>query len=797
MKNKILIFVGIALCLSSNMHGQYCTPAVTSTGVYFYNVYFNGSGSSGIAGGLSYTGTGSQGYVNNSVSSSGTVSRYCGVSIYYHIFSCGNRGPIPYNVRIFADYNSDFDFDDAGETVYDYDYTAPDGDCASIGAAASFQVAVNAPSTIRLRMAVREGGSKATACGGYTGEIEDYSLTVAANTAPVINGAASAFVNPLKQSQTNNEGFGISQLLQSSSAGSSLQSDANTCAANGIAITSVSGPGQWQYKNGTGAWTNVGAVTVSNALLLAAGDATTLNSRLRFVPSGPGNASLDFKAWDRSTGTIGGYGNTTTGGGATAFSTASKTASLTVYSTASTASDVNVFMATMASNDNLWNVKSTSLTRNTGSLKNPDKVTTDNASGYSVDIDIDPVSNKLVWSGGSDGTKLMSSNLDGSALQTLSTGTLSYPTGVAASGSKIYVLDYGTALYSFNSDGSGMTSLTGGAGQANDLAITGDIEYANNKLYYVNSPDAINYNILETNIDGTGTTTIYTSINLLNGLAVSNGKIYWTEMDGSNNASVKSKPIAGGTVTSLVTEAGQYYSDVFVDESNSLIYLTTVDAPGFANSRIKSIPVAGGSTTRLLDLEDNSGALAFRVTVGTLPVHFISVKATRQGSGVEVQWNIAMEENVLKYVVERSPDGRNFTDAGSVYASNQNSYSWLDAQPLAGKNYYRIRAVDIDASVLYSSIVVVSMDQKEPSVSIYPTVVENRQFNLRFENAGKGTYTISAINAAGQNVFSKNIIQTGGSSVETIKLPSNMAAGVYRMRISGKDNAWTETVILK
>jgi hypothetical protein len=797
MKNKIYLFVGLTLCISASLKGQYCTPAVTNTGVYFYNVYFSGSGSSGITGGLTYTATGSQGYVNNSVTSSGTVSRYCGVSIYYHVFSCGNRGPIPYNVRIFADYNSDLDFDDAGEIVYDYDYTAPDGDCASIGAPASFQVAVNAPSTIRLRMAVREGGSKATACGGYIGEIEDYSLTVSANTAPVINGAVSAFVNSLKQSQINNDGFGISQLLQSSSAGTSMQSDANTCAGNGIAITSFSGPGQWQYKNGTGAWTNVGAVSVSNALLLAAGDATTLNSRLRFVPAGAGSASFDFKAWDRSTGTIGAYANASAGGGATAFSTTSKTASLTVYSNAATASDVNVFMATMANNDNLWNVKSTSLTRNTGSLKNPDKITSDNASGYSVDIDIDPVSNKLIWSGGSDGTKLMTSNLDGSALQTLSSGTLSYPTGVAASGSKIYVLDYGTALYSFNADGSGMTNLTGGAGQASDIAITGDIEYANNKLYYVNSPDATNYNILETNIDGTGTTIIYTSTSLLNGLAISNGKIYWTEMDGTNNASAKSKPIAGGTVTNLVTEAGQYYSDIFVDEANSFIYLTTVDAPGFTNSRIKSIPIAGGSTTRLLDLEDNSGALAFRVISNVLPVHFISVKATRQGSDIEVQWNIAMEENVLKYVVERSSDGRNFSDVGSVYASNQSSYTWLDAQPLPGKNYYRIRAVDIDASVLYSSIVVISMDKKEPSVSVYPTVVENRQFNLRFENAEKGTYTISAINAAGQNVFSKNIIQTGGNSVEAIKLPSGMAAGVYKVRISGKDKAWTETVILK
>ncbi|MEO5563127.1 MAG: GEVED domain-containing protein [Chitinophagaceae bacterium] len=797
MKNKVLHFVVAALCVTTTIHGQYCTPAVTSTGVYFYNVYFSGTGSSGITGGTPWTNTGSQGYINNSITPSGTVNRYCDINVYYHILSCGNRGTVPYNVRVFADYNNDFDFDDAGEIIYDYDYTAPDGDCASVGAAASFHVAVNAPPTVRLRWAVREGGAKATPCGGYVGEIEDYSLTVTANAAPVINGAATSYVNSLKESQTTNDGFSILQLLQSSMPGTAMTTDANICATSGIAVTAVNGTGQWQYKNGTGAWTNVGAVSVSNALLLAANDIYTPNSRLRFVPSGAGTASFDFKAWDRSSGTIGGYANTTTSGGTTAFSTAVKSTSLTVYSSASTTSDVNVYMAALTNDENLWNVKSTSLTRTSGTFKNPDKVTSDNITGYSMDIDLDNISNKVVWAGGNDGSKLMRSNLDGTAMQTLSTGLLSYPTGVAASGSKVFVIDYGTAIYSFNADGSGMVALTSGAGQANDISITGDIEYSNNKIYYVNSPDAVNYNIVQANSNGTGSVIVYTSTNLLNGLAVTNNTLYWTEMDGSNNASVKSKPVAGGAVTNLVTEAGQYYSDVFADENNSLVYITAVDAPGMATCRIKSVPIAGGTTTRVLDMEDNVGSIAFRVTQNTLPVHFLNVKATRQGSNIKVEWNIAMEENVLKYVVERSGDGRQFSDAGSVYASNQSSYSWLDVQPLAGKNYYRIRSVDIDGSVMYSSIVVVDMGKTEPVITIYPTIVENKQFNLRLENVTAGTYILSAVNAGGQQVLSKTVVHGGGSSVETIKLPQSMAAGVYKIRIAGKEEVWVETVIVK
>lgn len=796
MKAKILLLGLAVICSVTAIRAQYCTPTVTSTGVYLYNVYFNGTGTSGITSGVAWTGTGSQGYANNSASSSGTVSRYCSISMYYHVFSCGNRGNIPYNVRIFADYNGDFDFDDAGEIVYDYDYTAPNGDCASVGTGASFQLAPNAPSSVRLRWAVREGGAKATPCGGYVGEIEDYTLTLAANVAPAMNAAAVPFANAIKESQTNNDGFSIQQLLNSAP-GQTMFSDGNTCTPMGVAITAVTGSGQWQYKTGSGAWTNIGSVSSTSALLLNGQDNSTPGYRLRFVPSGAGTATISFKGWDGTVGSAGSAGNVSVTGGSTAYTNGTKTLSLTIYSNASTSADVSAYMATAAASAGSYNVKAASLNRTTGDFKNPESITTDNVNGYSYDIDIDNVSNKLIWAGGSDGTRLMRSNLDGSSVQTIATG-LGYPTGVAVGDNKIFVADYGTAIYSYNLDGSNPTAITGNAGQANDISITSDIEYSNNKIYYVNSPDAIDFNIVQANADGTASTILYTTnTNVINGLSVTGTTIYWTEMDGSGNAMVKSKLITGGAASTLVTEANMFYTDVFADESNSKIYMNVADAGTFANSRIKSIPLAGGAATRLLDLEDVPGAIVFRSVLGTLPVHFIDVKAFKVNDDVKVEWNIAQEENVLKYVVERSGDGRQFSDVGFVLANNQTNYSWLDQQPLAGKNYYRIRAVDIDGKLTYSSIVVVDMSKDETRITIYPTVTENRQFNLRLESAPSGTYTLTAINAAGQHVYTKTIIHSGGSSVQDIRLPGTTPAGVYKIRVMGKEKSWVETIIVK
>ena len=88
----------------------------------------------------------------------------------------------------------------------------------------------------------------------------------------------------------------------------------------GLAIVGADNSnGTWQYTlNGTD-WFNIGSVSASNALLLAA-DATTA---FRFVPNANWNGTtglLQYKAWDQTSGTAGTYVDASVSGGTTAFS---------------------------------------------------------------------------------------------------------------------------------------------------------------------------------------------------------------------------------------------------------------------------------------------------------------------------------------------------------------------------------------------------------------------------------------------------------------------------------------------
>ena len=104
----------------------------------------------------------------------------------------------------------------------------------------------------------------------------------------------------------------ISSIMQNS------VTDVDTNAARGIALTTVQGSGRrFSYSLDHGAtWHDVSTVTASSALLLRAEDL------LKFTPASAngGIITIDYRAWDQTTGTAGTQVNTTVSGGSTAFS---------------------------------------------------------------------------------------------------------------------------------------------------------------------------------------------------------------------------------------------------------------------------------------------------------------------------------------------------------------------------------------------------------------------------------------------------------------------------------------------
>ena len=126
--------------------------------------------------------------------------------------------------------------------------------------------------------------------------------------------------------------------------------------------------------------------------------------------------------------------------------------------------------------------------------------------------------------------------------------------------------------------------------------------------------------------------------------------------------------------------------------------------------------------------------------------------------------------------------------ASNVIAANNNglanNYSWLDGQPLAGYNYYRVKTVGIKGQVQYSKVVKVWEGDSQRGIAVFPNPVAKGLLHLLFNNQPEGKYTIRLINKWGQVVYSKQIQHANtGRSSEGITIDEYMAHGVYRLEV--------------
>ncbi|WP_207492084.1 fibronectin type III domain-containing protein [Aridibaculum aurantiacum] len=197
----------------------------------------------------------------------------------------------------------------------------------------------------------------------------------------------------------------------------------------------------------------------------------------------------------------------------------------------------------------------------------------------------------------------------------------------------------------------------------------------------------------------------------------------------------------------------------------------------------------------------SSAADRFRVvfqTAAVLPVTITAVKAYQQNNNIQVDWSVAGETDMAQYEVEKSADGRSFTKAVSVAARNTTSigsYGWVDANPLNGANYYRIRSISRNGQKTLSQTVKVVVGKTTSTIAIFPNPVAGDQLSLQVQ-LPKGSYTISLINSVGQRVLNQTFLHGGGAAAQTLQL-MQVPKGLYQLQVTGEGQVFTQSLLKK
>jgi hypothetical protein len=173
-----------------------------------------------------------------------------------------------------------------------------------------------------------------------------------------------------------------------------------------------------------------------------------------------------------------------------------------------------------------------------------------------------------------------------------------------------------------------------------------------------------------------------------------------------------------------------------------------------------------------------------------LPVSFITFEAKKTAGGVQLTWKVGGEENVARYEVERSTDGKNFAKVGTLSINGKNTYTYFDANS-STTAYYRIKNVDNDAKFKYSTITRIANGKASIVLKAFPQPVLNQltiQHPVIIQNE-----LITVSGADGREVKS---IKPATGSMQTYIDMTGLQKGIYMIRFnSGDGSAETMKVI--
>jgi hypothetical protein len=165
----------------------------------------------------------------------------------------------------------------------------------------------------------------------------------------------------------------------------------------------------------------------------------------------------------------------------------------------------------------------------------------------------------------------------------------------------------------------------------------------------------------------------------------------------------------------------------------------------------------------------------------TLPVKLTSFAANKLGTAVQLKWTTASEQNNFHFDIERSTDGKVFSNIGRRSgAGNSNvaiDYSFSDYNPAAGINYYRLNQVDLDGKATLSNPIAVNMGFEGLAMQVfYSANAADLKINITSDQDSKGQFIVYSV--SGQKIVEQSLTLTKGNNDFSISMP-DFGSGVY------------------
>ncbi len=187
---------------------------------------------------------------------------------------------------------------------------------------------------------------------------------------------------------------------------------------------------------------------------------------------------------------------------------------------------------------------------------------------------------------------------------------------------------------------------------------------------------------------------------------------------------------------------------------------------------------------------------SYNPSTSPLPIELLFFNVKQANNGHLLEWATASELNFNYFSIEHSIDGKTFKEIEQVKGygntKERKDYSFENRNALLGKNYYRLKSVDLDGYSEYSKVVLMEYaGEKKFVVAPNPSPGSSINFLLNFVPAENTYVTIFDNSGMVIGVYKPT------DSFQVIAFENNLTSGLYFAKLVTKDYVKVERFVVR
>jgi len=191
------------------------------------------------------------------------------------------------------------------------------------------------------------------------------------------------------------------------------------------------------------------------------------------------------------------------------------------------------------------------------------------------------------------------------------------------------------------------------------------------------------------------------------------------------------------------------------------------------------------------------------ITNADTPVSLVSFCTAPVQQGIKISWSMEKEINSDYFTLQHSSDGIHYAALdnidGSGNSNDVTNYSYTDANPTPGTNYYRLTQTAFDGTEKTSNSISINRDDEPFALSVvnFNPNPFTGEFSITYNSEKTSATQIEIRSPEGKLVFTQPVNSREGINRYDFNKKTNLSKGIYFVSLSQGENKSEAKQIVK